>query len=88
MTPKTKTTSFIFSTIKYYENLIFNTVHTQEKAIRLGYYLLLLEKTQHEIDKILMTNKDKEIYKLLNKIDKAKKEGSFSMNKLIEETNK
>jgi len=61
--------NFFFSTIKYFEELIFNAVNDRTKAERLAYFMYLKDRCEKQIDVVLMKNNKKEIFKLLDNID-------------------
>ena len=61
---------FFFSTIKYFEKLIFKTVKTQEKMLQILYYIRLKDICQKEIDLLTMLNDEKKIFNTLDNIQK------------------
>lgn len=64
---------FFFSTIKYFEKLIFETIKTQETALQIMYYVRLKDMCQKKLDLLLMTNNKKRIFKALNNIENDRK---------------
>ena len=61
---------FFFSTIKYFEKLIFKTIKTQEPALQIMYYIRLKDICQKELDLLTMVNNEKKIFNTLNNIQK------------------
>jgi len=64
---------FFFSTIKYFEKLIFKTIKTQEPMLQIAYYIRLKDICQKELDLLVMTNNKKKIFGILDNIDKNRK---------------
>jgi len=64
---------FFFSTIRYFEKLIFETIKTQEKMLQLLYYIRLKDICQKEIDILMIKNNPKKIFKILDNIEKNRK---------------
>ena len=64
---------FFFSTIKYFEKLIFKTIKTQETALQIMYYIRLKDICQKKLNLLLMTNNKKRIFKALNTIENDRK---------------
>lgn len=69
MTKKQPSISFFFSTIKYFENLIFRSLENVEPHVRICYLLKLKDRCQEEMDKIMLMGKEKEIFEYLDNID-------------------
>lgn len=61
--------NFFFSTLRFFEDLIFDSVNQRIKAERLAYFLYLKDRCKKEIDIVLMKNNKAEIFKLLDAID-------------------
>ena len=64
---------FFFSTIKYFEKLIFKTIKTQETALQIMYYIRLKGICQKKLDLLLMTNNKKKIFNALDNIENNRK---------------
>jgi len=64
---------FFFSTIKYFEKLIFETIETREKMLQVLYYIRLKDICQKKIDLLLMTNNKKKIFNALDNVEKNRK---------------
>ena len=64
---------FFFSTIKYFEKLIFKTIKTQEPALQILYYIRLKDICQKKLDLLLMTNNKKKIFSTLDIIKSNRK---------------
>lgn len=64
---------FFFSTIKYFEKLIFKTIKTQEPALQIMYYIRLKDICQKKLDLLLITNNKKKIFNALDNFESNRK---------------
>lgn len=72
MTKKLPSPFFVFSSIKYFEKLIFDSAlifEEQEPLISILYFQRLQEKCKKEINRLTMKNNKKGIFKYLDNID-------------------
>ena len=61
--------SFVYNSIKCFEDLIFDATKLFEPHIRICYLIKLKDKCQKEIDTVFMKNNKKEIFKYLDSIE-------------------
>lgn len=75
MKKKHPSISFFFSSIKYFETLIFRSVllfEEKEPLIPVLYFLVLKDKCQKEINRLTMKNDEKKIFKYLDDIENSR----------------
>lgn len=64
---------FFFSTITYFEKLIFKAVKTQETMLQILYYIRLKDICQKELNLLTMVNDKKKIFNFLDNIENNRK---------------
>lgn len=69
MQKKKPSISFFFSSIKYFEDLIFRSIKHFEPHIRICYLFSLKDRCQKEIDKLMMVGNRRKIFKYLDNIE-------------------